>query len=248
MVIMTYLLFVLGIYLLIKSAGFIVDGSSSIARKLGVSNLVIGLTVVAFGTSLPELVVNVFAAISGSGGVSLNVPLRFKNKGNLVDSKKAIYQAESMLEFQAGDNELVNHYAEFAFKLKQIKEFYYKKLFADELIRKELVKKDFKDIGFNPIFTLGLIDDKKNIEAEIVDIKKRLYIQLVQMAFYLDEKSPLAFVEILNPRDFTSRYATGVQIFVDSYTFESMDNNSLVNYLWKNEFSNAAIFSSWMEG
>lgn len=182
----------------------------------------------------------------GSGGVSLNVPLRYKNKGKLVDAKDAVFKAEGMSEFQAGDNELVNHYAEFAFKLKQIKEFYYKKLTADELIRKELVKKDYQDIGFNPIFTLGLIDDKKNIEAEIVDLKKMLYKKLVQMAFYLDEKSPLAFVEILNPQEFTSRYNTGVQIFIDNATFESMSNNELVNYLWKNEFRDVILeINSW---
>ena len=141
---------------------------------------------------------------------------------------------------------MVNNYAEFAFKLKQIKAFYYKKLAADELIRKELVKKDFKDIGFNPIFTLGLIDDKKDIEAEIVDIKKLLYIQLVKMAFYLDEKSPLSFVEILNPNDFTSRYTTGVQIFVDEDAFDKMDNHELVNYLWKNEFRDVVLeIDSW---
>ncbi len=182
----------------------------------------------------------------GSGGVSLSVPLRFKNKENLISAQEQIYQAEGMSETQSGDNELVNRYAEFAFKLKQIKDFYYKKLFADELIRKELVKKDYHDIGFNPIFTLGLIDDKKNIEAEIIDIKKRLYIQLVQMAFYLDEKSPLAFVEILNPRDFTSRYKTGVQVFIDQSIFESMDNADIVNYLWKNEFRDVVLeIDSW---
>lgn len=182
----------------------------------------------------------------GSAGVSLRVPLRIKNKGNLVNAQKQIYKAEGMSEFQAGDNELVNHYADFAFKLKQIKDFYYKKLLADELIRKELVKKDYKDLGFNPIFTLGLIDDKKSIEAEIIDIKKMLYKQLVQMAFYLDEKSPLSFVEILNPSDFTSRYPTGVQVFVDKVTFETMENNELVNYLWKNEFRDVILeVDSW---
>ena len=75
--VLTYVLFVVGIYLLIKSADFIVDSSSSIAKKFGVSSLVIGLTVVAFGTSLPELVVNVFAAIGGNSGVSF---------GNIVGS------------------------------------------------------------------------------------------------------------------------------------------------------------------
>ncbi len=182
----------------------------------------------------------------GSGGVALKFPLRFKNKRNLVNAQEQIYQAEGMSEFQAGDNELVNHYAEFAFKLKQIKDFYYKKLFADELIRKELVKKDFQDIGFNPIFTLGLIDEKKSIESEIIDIKKMLYKQLVQMAFYLDEKSPLSFIEVLNPRDFTSRYSTGVQVFVDKTTFEEMSNIELVNYLWKNEFRDVVLeVDSW---
>jgi len=78
--VMTYVLFVVGIYLLVKSADFIVDSSSSIAKKFGVSSLVIGLTVVAFGTSLPELVVNVFAAIGGSGGVSF---------GNIIGSNIA---------------------------------------------------------------------------------------------------------------------------------------------------------------
>ncbi|MBT7102562.1 calcium/sodium antiporter [archaeon] len=78
--ILTYVLFAVGIYLLIKSADFIVDSSSSIAKKFGVSSLIIGLTVVAFGTSLPELVVNVFAAINGSGGLSF---------GNIIGSNIA---------------------------------------------------------------------------------------------------------------------------------------------------------------
>lgn len=68
--VITYLLFVLGIVFIVKSANWIVDGSSSIAERLGVSGLIIGLTVVAFGTSLPELVVNLFAAFEGSGEIA----------------------------------------------------------------------------------------------------------------------------------------------------------------------------------
>ena len=80
MAVMVYLLFVLGLYLLVKSADLIVDSSSSMAKKLGVSSLVIGLTVVAFGTSLPELVVNVIAAFKGAAEVSF---------GNIVGSNIA---------------------------------------------------------------------------------------------------------------------------------------------------------------
>lgn len=54
-----------GFILLIKGADWLVNGASSLAKKYNVSNLAIGLTVVAFGTSAPELVVNVFAAAQG---------------------------------------------------------------------------------------------------------------------------------------------------------------------------------------
>jgi cation:H+ antiporter len=67
--VMVYVLFVIGIYFLIKGADWIVEGASSMARRIGVSNLVIGLTIVAFGTSLPELVVGIFSVISGNVGI-----------------------------------------------------------------------------------------------------------------------------------------------------------------------------------
>lgn len=59
-------LLVLGFIILIKGADFLVNGASSAAKKFGISNLAIGLTVVSFGTSAPELVVNVISAVNGS--------------------------------------------------------------------------------------------------------------------------------------------------------------------------------------
>lgn len=64
--ILTYILFAAGIFLLIKSSDWIIDSSSSLAKRLHVSNIIIGLTVVAFGTSLPELIIAIFASISNS--------------------------------------------------------------------------------------------------------------------------------------------------------------------------------------
>ena len=57
------ILLLLGFVLLIKSADWLVDGASALAKKNNVSDLAIGLTIVAFGTSAPELVVNIFAAL-----------------------------------------------------------------------------------------------------------------------------------------------------------------------------------------
>ncbi len=65
-----YVLFVIGIFLLIKGADYLVEGSSSLAKRLNVSTLVIGLTIVAFGTSTPELFVNIFSAVKGSTDVA----------------------------------------------------------------------------------------------------------------------------------------------------------------------------------
>ena len=60
------LLLVAGFVALIIGADKLVDGASNLAQRLGIPNIVIGLTIVAFGTSAPELVVNVFAAVEDS--------------------------------------------------------------------------------------------------------------------------------------------------------------------------------------
>lgn len=64
-------LLITGLALIIFGADFLVDGASGIARKSGVSEFVIGLTIVGFGTSLPELVVSLTGAIQGNADVSL---------------------------------------------------------------------------------------------------------------------------------------------------------------------------------
>ena len=71
------LLIVGGLAMLVKGADVFVDGSSQIAKRLNVSERVIGLTLVAFGTSFPELSISVIAAINGSAGIAI---------GNVVGS------------------------------------------------------------------------------------------------------------------------------------------------------------------
>ena len=68
---------ILGFLLLVKGADLFVDGASSIAKRLRIPSLIIGLTIVAFGTSAPELAVSVTAALKGSNDIAL---------GNVVGS------------------------------------------------------------------------------------------------------------------------------------------------------------------
>ena len=62
---MVFLLLVLGMVLLMKGADLFVDGSASVARKLKVPSVIIGLTIVALGTSLPEASVSITAGLMG---------------------------------------------------------------------------------------------------------------------------------------------------------------------------------------
>jgi len=65
------LLFALGFVFLIKGADFLVDGASKIAKRFHVSEMIIGLTIVSFGTSLPELLVNITASYKGNPEIAI---------------------------------------------------------------------------------------------------------------------------------------------------------------------------------
>ena len=64
-------LLIVGFVLLVKGADWLVDGASSMAKRFGISDLVIGLTVVAFGTSMPEFVVNMVSVSEGSTDLAI---------------------------------------------------------------------------------------------------------------------------------------------------------------------------------
>jgi cation:H+ antiporter len=68
---LTYVLFLVGFVLLIKGADLLTEGGSAIAKNLGVSDLAIGLTLVSFGTSLPEFVVNIIASLEHNSGIAI---------------------------------------------------------------------------------------------------------------------------------------------------------------------------------
>lgn len=71
------LFLIIGFVLLVKGADWLVDGASALARRIGVSDLAIGLTIVAFGTSMPEFMVNMIASVQGASDIAI---------GNVVGS------------------------------------------------------------------------------------------------------------------------------------------------------------------
>ncbi len=77
MIFIYFIVTIIGFIMLIKGADFLVDGASSLAKKFQVSELAIGLTIIAFGTSAPELIVNIFAATGEHDGITF---------GNIIGS------------------------------------------------------------------------------------------------------------------------------------------------------------------
>ena len=77
---LSFAILVAGFFLLIKGADWLVDGASAMAKAIGMSELMIGLTIVAFGASMPELLVNVIASAQGNTDIAI---------GNVVGSNIA---------------------------------------------------------------------------------------------------------------------------------------------------------------
>lgn len=71
------LLLIAGLLLILGGANYLTDGSAAVARRFGLSDLIVGLTIVAFGTSAPELTISVVSAVDGSAGMAI---------GNVVGS------------------------------------------------------------------------------------------------------------------------------------------------------------------
>jgi len=74
---MNYVLLLVGFFLLVKGADYFVDGSSNIAKTLRIPPIIIGLTIVAFGTSAPEAAVSITASLDGQNGMAM---------GNIIGS------------------------------------------------------------------------------------------------------------------------------------------------------------------
>ena len=129
--------FIAGITLVLDGADALVKGATALARKFNISELVIGLTIVALGTSLPELVISVGSAIKGSSGIALGnvigsnifnsmlilgvtamiTPIKFSAKMlsrelpfNLLASIVLILVSGSML-IGGGENEEISRYS-----------------------------------------------------------------------------------------------------------------------------------------
>jgi cation:H+ antiporter len=84
-IVLSFLYLIAGFYMLIKGANFVIDNASALALKIGIPLFIVGLTVVAFGTSLPELSVSLFSSIKAfQDGIPADIAV-----GNIIGSNMA---------------------------------------------------------------------------------------------------------------------------------------------------------------
>ena len=122
------ILFLIGLALIIAGGNYVTDGASAVARRFKVSNLVIGLTVVAFGSSMPDLVVCLMSTLSGRSQIALgdvvgaNIfdillavgvvamvrPIRLS--GEMLKQDLPMLALASIMLFVCGDDMLFDHY------------------------------------------------------------------------------------------------------------------------------------------
>ena len=81
---MDFIILIIGFFLLIKGADIFVDGGSSIAKKIGIPSVIVGLTIVSLGTSAPEFAVSLISSFNGNNGIAVGNVLGFNLFNTLV--------------------------------------------------------------------------------------------------------------------------------------------------------------------
>lgn len=169
---MVYFLLALGLTILLFGGKILVDGASSIAIKLGMSTGLIGLTVVAFGTSAPELLVSLTAALKGNSDISIGnvVGSNIANIGLVLGISGLFYPIlirKSHIRFEYGLMILVTL-------------IFYALSFNLLISRLEGILLLTGFVGFNAYLFKnlgkGIQEDKEEVEAEIEEVKNYSWI------------------------------------------------------------------------
>lgn len=171
-------------------------------------------------------------------GLSVSVPIKSGSKRRDAEEakRKILTNDEDMSTFGSG-SELLNNYYEYQFKKTQFISFYFKKLKAEEKIRKEIVKRDLGLESFSPLHAIALMDEKISIEVELIDIKKDMYLKFLKIYSLLKSSNPNSFISVIHPEELVRRYQGDRYLYVWSDDFKSRPISETIAYLINSEIS-----------
>lgn len=170
-----------------------------------------------------------------SAGLSFRMPIRFAGPTKSMKAEQEIraYQIES--KYSADNNELINYYYEYAFKLEQVFEFYHTRFKIEERLRREIIRYQFADPAFSPLRAIQYMDEILANELEIIDLRQSLSLKLLRMNRYTNVSSPLEYCKAISPENLISKYDQKRNIYIWSKFFNNQDNLFLIHYLSINE-------------
>lgn len=176
-----------------------------------------------------------------SVGLNLSMPLTFNQK-----EKKEYYLIQNQLANQKeiSVNEdfevnLLNHYYEYQYKLKQFKNLYHKRLVFLELLRTERAKNKLNDIEFNPNTALFILDDYWSNAIELLDLKQDMYKILLTLKTKLPSVNTAEYTKPLNLNNLniSSSNPPFKAVYIWSDAFKNNSETVINEYCKVNEFN-----------
>ncbi len=178
-----------------------------------------------------------------SAGVSLALPIPFSRKATkkLVADKKAKLEGEYQVYTSGVKNELLTHFYEYQYSLKQFVHFFYKKERIAVLIERNLSQRNLEDPNYSPMQVVDRLDELFSVELELLDIQQKLYLKALKIFNLIGATDILPFIEILDYSGSTKRFASGTSIFCGKEDFADLAINYLVEYLQYNEIKEVLV-------
>lgn len=173
----------------------------------------------------------------GSIGATFTAPL-FRNKRNneLQQKELAVLESQVQSELTTVNNELMNHYYEYQYTLKQYIDFLGNKELAQERLRRELARDYLSDPTFTPLNTILYLDELYAIDFELLDLKQKLYLKLLKIYSLLDIEQMDEITYPLNVDDYFDKMAGSRAVYAWSESLEAYETEFIAKYAINNEF------------
>jgi hypothetical protein len=184
---------------------------------------------------------NPFDQTFASLGLIFRMPINFKGPGETKRYQKEMLEHRTNINDRHEEHELLNYYYEYSYKYEQLIEFYYTRFRIEERLRREIIKYQFGDIGFSPLLAIQYMDELLANKLEVIDLKQSLYLNALKISEYMEEDSPLAYCNTVDPGELLFKYGQKRSTYIWSKFFNAQDNLFLTHYLKNNEFKKVFI-------
>lgn len=168
-----------------------------------------------------------------SFGLSFSTPLKFdfEEKQNLIGAELDHIEAQQLKKTESHLKEVLDHYNEYQKHLSQYIKKYHERAEVIEKIRQEKAKKRIDQNAYSPVKVIKWMNRLSAINFELYDQQQKMYIELLNIHPYMQEKQMIDVVKPLNIKDQIPDLQTEKTVYIWSATFSAYSNPELVQHL-----------------